>query len=638
MSRKQRQIGQQGQRRSARSVQGAAPSSASHVMRLKTLALKHHRSGRFGQAERYYRAILAIQPNDIDGMHLLGVIAHQTGRNELAVQLIGNALALNDKVPVLHYNIARALRVLDRTDDAIAHFRRAIDLKPDDLEALCTLGNIFQEQGELEKAVECYHAALAARPDCVEARIDLRIRPDYAEVHVSLGNVLNTQGKLDEAVAHYRQALALSPDNAQAHNNLGNALRSQGRSDEAAEALHQALALKPNYAVAYHNLANALRDVGKFEEARVASEKAIELSPANLAFHYGLAISKHFQPGDRQLEVLETIAADEGSLSMEDRILLHFALAKRYDTLGDHERSFARLVQGNSLKRQQIAYNKSATLARFDRIRSVFTFELMRERSMAGHGSSLPVFIIGMPRSGTTLVEQILASHPMVFGAGELRNMADATRQLQRLSNFGLCFPEIVPSLTDAELRQFGASYIDSISTFAPTAERVTDKMPSNFELTGLIHLTLPNARIIHVRRDPLDTCVSCFSTLFAETEGYAYTFDLAELGRFHGAYQELMEHWRRVLPPGTMLEVQYEQVVADVEGEAGRIVSHCGLGWDDACLSFHDTERSVRTASAVQVRQPIYRSSIGRWRAYEHLLGPLIEALGVDLTGSDES
>ena len=240
-----------------------------------------------------------------------------------------------------------------------------------------------------------------------------------------------------------------------------------------------------------------------------------------------------------------------------------------------------------------------------------------------GDPSSKPVFVIGMPRSGTTLVEQILASHPRVYGAGELDYMSNLAKHDATMG-----FPEVIYSMTDDQIRQLGTDYVNSVSRLAPYADRIVDKLPTNFVFTGLIHLALPKARIIHMRREPIDTCVSCFSKLF--TYGHPYTYNLVELARYYRAYEVLMAHWRDVLPPGIMLEVYYESLTFDLEAGARRIVEHCGLGWDSACLSFHETERPVRTT--VEVRQPIYRSSIGRWRAYAHLLQPLIEALTVDV------
>jgi hypothetical protein len=239
------------------------------------------------------------------------------------------------------------------------------------------------------------------------------------------------------------------------------------------------------------------------------------------------------------------------------------------------------------------------------------------------------VFIVGMPRSGTTLIEQIIASHPNAVGAGELFDLDNIVQSLAR-TNEGLCFPEIVRTMSGSELCQIGARYVTGINALAPAAERVADKMPWNFHFAGLIHLAMPNARIIHARRDPVDTCLSCFSIHF-DGDNNRYTYDLGELGRFYRAYESLMAHWRAVLPAGVMIEVQYEEVVIDLENQARRIIAHCGLAWDDACLAFHKTRRPVRTSSVAQVRQPIYRSSIGRWRPYKDHLHPLLLELGIN-------
>jgi hypothetical protein len=250
----------------------------------------------------------------------------------------------------------------------------------------------------------------------------------------------------------------------------------------------------------------------------------------------------------------------------------------------------------------------------------------MRSNEGVGEQSSVPVFILGMPRSGSTLVEQILASHPKVFGAGEIDDFGKAILGLSGAARRAITSPEVVSLMSGEQLRQLGASYVGRIKAAAPAAQRITDKMLENFRFTGLIHLALPNARIIHTRRDPIDTCLSCFSKRFAEN--LPYTYDLGELGRYYRAYEALMAHWRSVLPQNVMLEVRYEEVVADLEGQARRILAHCGLEWDPHCLDFHKTERPVRTASVAQVRQPIYKSSVGRWRAFESFLGPLLAEL----------
>jgi tetratricopeptide (TPR) repeat protein len=363
-----------------------------------------------------------------------------------------------------------------------------------------------------------------------------------------------------------------------------------------------------------------LRTFGRIKEALPLLEKAVELAPHRGKFVGSLVESKRFVDGDPHLGLIETLARDIGSLSEEDQIYLHFALGKVYADLGQHERSFSHLIEGNRLKRKQIVYDEAAELARLERTRALFTAEVMRKARGCGDPSRVPVFIVGMPRSGTTLVEQILAAHPMVYGAGELSDfeavLAGLRGSIAARSGLGR-----------EELHQIGIRYLQRLRATAPSAERIIDKRLENFRYVGLIHLALPNARIVHVRRDPLDTCISCFSILFMHNY-QPFSYDLAELGRYYRANAALMEHWREVLPSEQMLEVQYEELVVNFEPLARRIVAYCGLEWDAACLEFHKTKRPVWTASVIQVRQPIYRSSIGRWKVYEDMLRPLSEAL----------
>jgi Sulfotransferase family len=299
---------------------------------------------------------------------------------------------------------------------------------------------------------------------------------------------------------------------------------------------------------------------------------------------------------------------------------LHFALGKACSDLGRHEQSFHHLLAANSLKRRQIDYDEAATLQLFDTTRSLVTAEVIRERTGLGDPSATPIFIVGMPRSGSTLTEQILVSHPDVHGAGEVADFATA---IMGLDNRG----PLPADVGGEELRSMGARYLASLRARAPAgAPRITDKMLGNSRFVGLIHLALPNARIIHVRRHAVDNCLSCFSLLFRNGMGYCY--DLGELGRYWRAHEALMQHWHAALPEGTMLQVCYEELVADLETQARRIIAHCGLPWTDVCLEFHRTQRPVQTASVVQVRQPIYTSSVGRWEPYKTMLRPLLDAL----------
>jgi len=614
-------------------------------------ALGLHQAGRLAEAEPLYRQILALDPKHVDSLHLLGVVAYHVGRNDEALDLISKAIALNDRVANFHCNMGLVLFALGRRDAAIASYRRAITLEPRHALAYNNLGNALAELGQVQEGE-------------AQLRRALELKPDYPEAHYNLANTLGEQGKLNDAVAHYRRALALAPNFINAHNNLGTTLEQQGKVSEAAAQFRRVLALEPQNVSAHYNLGNMLRaktdydgaiahykqalagkpdfadawnnmgtafaERGDLDAALEAYQNAVEADPTRAAYHRNLASSKRFKPGDPQLAVLEQLLRNPGSVPPHERVDLQFALGKAYADLNQHERSFRHLLAGNKLKRTQIRYDDAEAMGYMQRIRTVFDAELLGTKAGGGEPAATPLFIVGMPRSGTTLIEQIIASHPKAFGAGELSDLDNIVHSLASFNGGALRFPEVVVTMSDEQLRQVGARYVAAIRALAPTAERVADKMPWNFHFPGLIHLALPNARIIHARRDPVDTCLSCFSILF-EGNNNAYTYNLAELGRFYRAYDSLMAHWRAVLPPGLMLEVQYEEVVDDLEKQARRIIAHCGLEWDDACLAFYKTRRPVRTSSVAQVRQPVYRSSVGRWRPYREQLRALLEELGID-------
>jgi tetratricopeptide (TPR) repeat protein len=417
------------------------------------------------------------------------------------------------------------------------------------------------------------------------------------------------------------------------HLNLAAALRHSGLYADAAEHYQKALALLPDFAAAHAGLGAVYREAGRLEEARQSYEQAIRIEPRSPIHFLGLSRSMSFKPEHPCLGPLLDLARDIDSLADPGKIDLHFALAKAMADLGDQQNSFAHQLAGNALKRQAVAYNEIKTLEQLRRIQSVFTTEFLKARQNQGIPSQQPIFIVGMPRSGSTLVEQILASHPQVFGAGEV-NAFDLALHHTGLQTAERQFPESAPEWMADDLSRAASEYLRllcrglAFSENRARVERLTDKMGGNFRYLGLIHLMLPQARIIHTRRDPIDTCLSCFSLQFANLR---YTYDLGELGRYYAAYARLMDHWREVLPTGRMLEVQYERVVGDFEGMARRLIAHCGLEWDDACLRFYETQRPVRTSSMTQVRQPIYRNSIGRWRPDADILRPLLEALGAD-------
>jgi hypothetical protein len=331
--------------------------------------------------------------------------------------------------------------------------------------------------------------------------------------------------------------------------------------------------------------------------------------------------AKKYKPDDPDIAVMEAALTQAEVLSQTDRMAVHFALGKAYLDTRDSTRAFHHLHAGNGLKRSTFSYDASATQLWMQRIAATLDADFLAQYANAGAASELPVFIIGMPRSGTTLVEQILASHPQVHGAGELSALRLA---IDRAGSF----PEGVAQLSTDALTQIGRDYLMRIAPLAHGKNRLIDKMPANFFYAGLIPLILPGARIIHCRRDPVDTCLSCYSKHFTGEQLFSY--DLTELGQFHRAYQALMDHWRQVLPADRYMEVDYEAVVDDLETEAKRLIAFIDMPWDEACLQFHKTSRVVRTASVNQVRQPIYKTSKGRWQAHTDHLGPLLAALGM--------
>jgi tetratricopeptide (TPR) repeat protein len=542
-------------------------------------ALRHHMAGRIGDAVAQYQLALSLRPDFADA----------------------------------HNNLGVALAAQGRIDDAVAHYERALVLKPDCADAHGNLGAVLAAKGRIADAViHCERALL--------------LNPGHVGIHYNLAVALAAQGRIADATAHYRRALVLKPDYADAHNNLGNCLWTQGHSDEALAHYARALAINPDHAEAHNNLGNLFLERGKFDEAMAHYSRAIAIKPANTEAHCPRAEIKTFHRTDSDLAALEELAVRD-DLPIVKAPFIHFALAKALGDCGDYPRAFEHLRKGNALKRSQIHYDEPAVVEGLQHISAIFNRRLMARFQGEGDPSSVPVFVLGMPRSGSTLIEQILASHPQVHGAGELTDLEGALQTVLRASGRADSYPNCVPDLDGATLRRIGQDYLARLPVLAEGKVRIIDKLPANFLNVGLIRLILPNARIIHTVRDPMDTCVSCYSKLF--TSGLHFSYDLAELGRYYRSYRELMTHWRSVLPPGAMLDVAYEDVVDDLEGQARRMIDYCGLAWDDRCLDFHRNSRPVKTSSAVQVRRPLFRSSLQRWRNYETSLGPLLRALG---------
>ena len=487
----------------------------------------------------------------------------------------------------------------------------------------------------------------------------VRLNQKDAEAYVLLGQLCRAQRSPDEAVVYLREAVKLKPGDAYVWNALGGAMMDgmQYRSFEEAEKCYrEAIRLQPKVPEFYVNLAMLVRGPGKLEEALKLFQKAIELRPgyetaiggisqvvelmgdfdgayetirpliergteeSAVALAYA-AVARHFNQRHEAVALLEkTVLLPKPAHELRT---MHFALAKLYDSMKEYDQSFQHSVAAHGI--QQAVYDTEQNEHKFDELIAVFSAENLAHLPRSANRSKLPVFIVGMPRSGTSLVEQILASHPQVYGAGELEDAHGMTVTLATMLGGKIAYPACLTSVKRRHLDELAQRYLAKLSKFSRTAMRVTDKMPHNFMALGLIELLFPGAHIIHCKRDPVDTCLSIYGLEF--NTNHPYADNLEHLGAYYLEYLRLMEHWKTVLSV-PILEVQYEELVADQEGVSRQMVEFCGLPWDERCLNFHQAERVVTTHSYDQVRRPIYKQSVARWKNYESHLAPLIAAL----------
>jgi tetratricopeptide (TPR) repeat protein len=484
--------------------------------------------------------------------------------------------------------------------DALPSLQRASELMPDDAEAHGNLGNAFRAAGQLEKAVASHRRAIS-------------LESGYAEPHNNLGSALLDLGRTDEAIASFRRAVAIKPDFALAHANLGNALTLGNRPDEADASCRRALELDPRLAAAVVQLGEIAAARGRFDEAEKWLKRAIAIEPDMPEAWAGLARLRKMKVTDTDwLTQAQRIAGQR--LSPRREVPLRYALGKYFDDVGEYEQAFENYRRANDLSNRARPEHELAHLSQgIDRIIRTHTREWLNQPRAGSNPSARPVFIVGMPRSGTTLAEQILASHADVFGAGELDFWSKAAAAYGDES--GLDEP--------GEIGKLAEGYLAHLAGLAGDSQRVVDKMPGNFMYLGLIRAALPGAHLIHMRRDPIDTCLSIYFHDFGRAHPYAG--DLNDLAAFFAEYSRLMDHWRTSLSQGALLEVPYEDLVQDQEGWSRKMVEFIGLPWDPNCMEFHRTRRTVSTHSKWQARQKLSNSSVGRWRNYEKFVGPLL-------------
>jgi Flp pilus assembly protein TadD len=513
----------------------------------------------------------------------------------------------------LAWNIgAGAALALGLTADAEKFLQAAISLDPGSAEAHSNLGVLNYRRGTLDAAARCFDRALA-------------LTPDSAAALNNLAAVLTRLGRLDEAEALLRRAVRLAPENADAASNLGQTLILKGRFDEARGELDRAIALKPRFPEALVSRGRLAMEAGEHAAAVELFDAAIAVRPDCAEAHQNRSLVTRAEPGAPWVARLEAAYARRANATPDAAVALNFAMGKVREELGDYPAAFAAYAEANRGRLALHPFDEAGE-ERLHAALAVLGTDLAAEASAAGNpgraATRVPIFVVGMPRSGTSLIEQVLASHAEITGAGELALLGQL---LERLPATAPATPAERLELRE-RLRALGAEYCGRVWEAHRGQRYVIDKMPGNYRFAGLIPLMLPQARIIHVRRDPLDTCLSCFATPF--TEGHDYASDLNTLGRQYLRYQRLMQHWTALAPAGGILEVRYEDLIADLEGEARRMLSFIGAPWDASCLGFHRTARPVRTASMIQVRQPLYSGSIARWKRFERELGPLIGLL----------
>ncbi|QPC91295.1 sulfotransferase [Mesorhizobium sp. INR15] len=540
-------------------------------------ALQLHQAGRRQEAEAIYRQVLAQKANHAAAAHFLGLLLHQTGRSVEGMDLLEQSVRLTPDNPDFHNNLGTVLRDLGRVAGAVDCFRKAVGLRPDQLAARDNLGSALKQLGQFEGAEDIYRGTVGRNPFHVRAR-------------VGLAETLQEAGRLDAALAVFREALTIRPKDADLLHGLGVGLMEKGRLDEAADLFRQALAVDPGMARAWLMLTQVKR-----QKERDAELAGMETQHAK---------------------------APAGSLA---RMQLSFGLGKANDDLKNYDRAFDYFAEGNAIRRKGIDYDTGRTRAEFEAMKATFDAGFFDKHRPSTISDDTPIFVVGMPRSGTTLVEQIIASHPQVYGAGELSILKTAVGKQFPLTMKG-GFPAGIADMPDKAFTEAGEAYLDMLHARYPGFKHVTDKMPGNFLLVGFLHLMLPKAKIIHCARDAAATCLSIYKVHF-RGDSHRYGYDLSELADFHNLYTDIMAHWRNVLP-GVVHDVRYEDFVADQEGQTRALIDYLGLPWDDAALSFHETDRPVRTASAAQVRQPMYQGSVDLWKRYGDRLKPLLDRL----------
>jgi len=599
------------------------------------LALK-----RFDDAREQAEKAITLFPDFALAHETLGDVNLVEGKGARAQSAYETAMRLDPARPGIDDKIDRAAAL----EQSIAEKRARIAIRHT-YDAEIRKAQELERNGDVQAAEKIYRDVLTKDPDHMEAarllagvamlhkryrdaeiflRRAVEVAPDYARAWVDLVTAQRELNHFDDALESARQLLRISPEASESYVVLAGVEAAAGNHHDAIRAYRKALELKPDRIGAMTGLAHNLKTVGDTGEAIATYRKVIEARPDHAEAYWSLANLKTFRFEDSEVAAMEALL-EGGGLPDESRAQLHNALGLEFEGRRDYDRAFGHFVKCNEARRPLETYDPVDTESTYGRLIDMFSPEFIEKNRGVEEQDVTPVLIVGLPRSGSTLIEQILASHSMVDGTHELGDLSRAVQSARRSLKRRARFPEALAESTVEEWREIGLTYLETTAVFRAGAPFFVDKNPNNFIYAGIMKLALPNTKIIDARRHPLDSCLGSFKQLFAS--GQPFTYDMTELGEYYLQYRRLMEHWHAVLP-GFVLDVQYENVVADLETEVRRILEFCGLPFEEACLRFHETERAVKTASSEQVRQPIYSSSVNLWRNYERHLGELVHIL----------
>ena len=602
------------------------------------------KSGQMADAEMFLWQTIQLAPSFAKPHEDLGYLLVEQGRPEEALPILRTATRLDPSLERAHLYTGKALALLGKGKEADVAFEKSFELNP--VSKTLAIAAEHQLAGRLEEAKALYGDVLRADAENVDAlrmmgtiaftesrpadaerylRQTVALAPDFVGAIIDLAQVLKDEGRFEEAISNFRRAIELEPGNVKAQFLLGSALAPSALTYEAIEAYQRALDLRPSHVGAHLGLGHVLKTVGRQKEAVDSYRECIRLRPDNGATYWSLANLKTYNLSSADIEEMVS-QLEDGDVNKESEVNFLFALAKATEDRKDFDLAWQYYEKGNAERRMTEYYDPVRAEVMNDKVIETFDAELLAKLGGQGHADPAPIFVLGLPRSGSTLIEQILASHSQVEGTSELPYVAHAMNSLNLNRADGINYPEAVRELGANNLKLLGQKYLrDAQMHRTEGAPRFIDKMPNNFPSVGFINLILPNAKIIDARRHPLDSCLSCYRQLFAR--GQPFTYDLTDIGEYFLEYQRLMDHWHEVLP-GQVLTMQYEDVVQDFETQVRRLLDFCDLPWEESCVRFYETDRPVRTASSEQVRQPVHSKSINFWRNFEDKLDELITVL----------